>query len=289
MLSICIVTYNNENDIITCLSSLPWRTLALEVHLIDNRSNDHTIEKIDQFCHQFPDFPINIFINKINLGYSTGINQALSLCKGNYILILGPDTKILPGSLETMISFLKRNPKAGLVAPQLVDTKGKIQSSCRRFPKIRDVLFELTALPRIFPKHFSPEWKMPHFNHSYQSEVEQPEATCLMTHLKAYTMVGSMDERFPIFFNDVDWCRRFLEKDWKIYFYPNAKIQHKKGASIYPHRISMIWKSHQGFYRYFDKYYTSFLQKLFNQMVGLLLIISAYYRSILILLFNNKK
>ena len=187
-----------------------------------------------------------------------------------------------------MIDFLKTHSDVGLVAPQLINPEGRILASCRRFPTYSDVLFELSGLSRMCSARFTPRWKMPDFEHKTQMEVSQPEATCLMTHRKTLNEVGFMDERFPMFFNDVDWCRRFLMKGWKIVFHPDAKVYHQRGASILAHRIPMIWKSHQGFYRYFQKYAVSLRHKVLNQGLGLHLILAAIFRCMLVLLGNIK-
>ena len=129
---------------------------------------------------------------------------------------------------------------------------------------------------------------MTDFDHKTLREVDQPEASCLLTSRKVVNQVGLMDEQFSMFFNDVDWCRRFNKHKWKIIFDPSAKVEHVKGASVYANKIPMIWKSHQGFYRYFNKYPELKLQKLINPFLGLLLIVTALLRSILMITTNRK-
>jgi len=279
-LSALIVTYNNENHIFPCLFSLPWNTIPMEAVLVDNRSRDRTREKIESFCRQYPESLVKKIHNPVNQGFAHAVNQAVAQCEGDFILLLGPDTKVSAGALKTLILFLETHPSAGLVAPQILNGKGDIQPSCRRFPTYRDVLLELSGLPRLFPRRFFPRWKMHDFDHRHESEVQQPEATCLMTSRKALQDVGGLDEQFPMFFNDVDWCRRFRAKGWKIFFTPRAKIHHQKGASVFPHYLPMIWKSHQGFYRYFQKYAVSPWQKAATQVLGFLLIFTALIRSL---------
>ena len=92
-------------------------------------------------------------------------------------------------------------------------------------------------------------------------------------------LIGKMDERFPLFFNDVDWCRRVQAAGGLIDFYPEAKILHRRGVSVNAQPYRKIWRSHQGFYRYFEKYNRRPWQRAANQLIGLLLILAATIRS----------
>ncbi|MFH1941289.1 MAG: glycosyltransferase family 2 protein [bacterium] len=279
-LSTIIVTFNNENHIDTSLASLPWEGVCMEAWVIDNRSSDRTRERIEAFHRIRPQRAVQKIWNPSNQGYASAVNRGLRSCTGEFILLLGPDAKVLPGSVESMICFLKTHPDVGIVAPQLLHPGGGIQPSCRRFPTYADAFAELSGLPRAFHRRCTPAWKMPDFNHTSLREVDQPEATAIMTRRQALRDVGLMDERFSMFFNDVDWCRRFITRGWKIVFYPDAHIEHKRGASVLAHPIPMIWKSHQGFYRYFQKYNTAIWQTWVNQAVGLLLILTATFRTL---------
>lgn len=257
----------------------------MEVWLVDNQSTDRIREHVEAFCRAFPERTVHRLWNRTNVGFAVGVNQGLARSRGHFLLLLGSDTRVLPGSLERMVGFLEGHPEVGVVAPQLLDPKGRVQVSCRRFPTYADAFLELSGLSRVFPGIVLPRWKMGDFDHFTSRAVDQVEGSCLMTHRRALEAVGPMDERFSMFFNDVDWCRRFWEKGWKVVFYPEARVEHQGGGSVYPHRLPMIWKSHQGFYRYFQKYAASFWQRAFHPFLGLLLVLTAAYRSLL-LFFN---
>lgn len=279
-LSIVIVTYNNATTLRDCLDSLPWDRVQIEVRLIDNRSTDATRESIDTYCREYPHRALFTVANPFNAGYAKGVNRGFRDSTGRFILLLGPDTVVYPDTLEAMMDYLQAHPDVGLVAPQLVDPIEAVQPSCRRFPTYADVLLELSLLPRLFPKWLTPRWKMPDFDHRSRRDVDQPEATCLMTHRGPLLDVGLMDERFPMFFNDVDWCHRFRLRAWRTVFLPEIRVRHIKGASVYANRIPMIWKSHQGCYRYFVKYNRSPSEKCINPLLGFILVWAAVIRSI---------
>jgi len=286
-LSILIITYNNENHILACLNSITWHPKNLDMCIVDNHSRDGTRKNIELFCRIHGDYQIRKIWNGSNQGYAAAINQGLTLCAGAWILLLGPDTRILPGALEKMRAHLAANPKTGMVAPRLVDSNGRTHDSVRRFPTSMDVLLEITGLPRMFPERFRPYWKNSGIENRLVQKVEQPEATCIMVRRDAYTGVGLMDERFPLFFNDVDWCVRFRKAGWDIDFIQDAVVEHIRGASVNRTPLIKIWRSHQGFYRYFQKYRTSPAAKLSNQGIGFLLIITAFYRSAIAFLCKN--
>lgn len=221
--------------------------------------------------------------NAYNIGYAAAINQGLHHAQGEWICLLGPDTVLHSKALQVLRNKLKSNPKIGMASPQLLRMDHSIQPSCRYFPAFKDVLFELTGLPRLFPHQFKPEWKMPDFDFKSEKLVDQPEATCLLIRKKAFLNVGLMDEQFPIFFNDVDWCRRFCLNGWQILFTPESKVTHMQGASVCSHPMKMIWKSHQGFYRYFRKYSKFRFSSILLPAFGMFMIITACLRSIAVI------
>jgi len=281
LLSIIIVTFNNEEYITECLNSLQNIHINNEIIVIDNNSTDHTLYKVRKFKKELSNYNITLIKNKTNRGFAQAVNQGLVRSKGNFICLLGSDCSILKNSMESLTQYLNNNPETGIVAPRLINKQGETLLSCRRLPTIGDVILELTGFPKLFPKRIKPRWKNIHLDHNTPTAVEQPEASCIMTHRRALNHIGLMDERFTIFFNDVDWCRRFLENGYTIIFVPQAKVIHHKGGSIYKNRIPMIWKSHQGFYKYFMKYSQNNSQKLFMQIIGFVLIFTAVLRSIL--------
>lgn len=284
LLSIIIVTFNNQEHITECLNSLTKIHMNNEIIIIDNHSTDLTIHNIQIFFEKNPSFTATLITNTINRGYAQAVNQGIKKSKGELICLLGSDCLVEQDTMEYLADFLIRNPDTGLVAPRLINQSGNTSSSCRRLPTIADVMFELSGLPRLLPHTMKPKWKRVDHNPSLTKEIEQPEASCIMTHREALTQIGLMDERFSIFFNDVDWCRRFLENNFKIMYVPQVKVVHFKGGSIYKNRIPMIWKSHQGFYRYFLKYAKNRGQIFIIHILGFLLIYTAAVRSFIYLL-----
>lgn len=281
--SVVIVTYNNQTVIASCLNSLllELHDFTFQILVIDNNSSDRTKKIVKQICIQCKskDGELILIENKSNLGFTKAINQGLKICKGQYILTLNPDTEFKSASLIILKEVLQEDTKIGVVAPQLLYPDGTIQPSCRRFPRHRDVLFEIMCLSYIFrnSKIFN-GWKMGDFDHQNSQKVDQPQGACLLFRQQVLKSVGYWDEKFPMFFSDVDWCRRVKNQGWEILFEPKAKVIHHRGVSILQRKPNMIWSSHHSFYKYFKKHNTDFKSFFLNEIFGGILFFSALIR-----------
>ncbi len=258
-LSIILVTWNSEDDIIECLTSiingLPKEdSFKYETVIVDNASSDNTVQVIENFIKVFG-FKIKFIKNQYNLGFTKACNQAIHSSTGEFILILNPDTEVIGDALIKLYDFLKNNKDSGVVAPQLISLYGDIHYSCRTFPKYRDMFFELFFLSTLFPKNrFFSRWKMRYFSHNEMREVEQPMGAALLLNRSILEKVGGMDERFIMFFNDVDFCKRIHDAGYKLYFYPESKFRHVQGTSVYKDRSAMILHWNNDCLNYFRKH-----------------------------------
>jgi hypothetical protein len=290
-LSIIIVTYNHESEIKNCLLTLKNAIASFhaEIFIVDNHSTDTTVAVIKNLQANFDKkHDWSIIGNETNIGFTKAVNQGLAGSQGKFVLLLNPDTELPVGIFQPLIQIFERNNDVGIVSPQFHNPDGTIQQSCRRFPRHRDVIYNALGLNCLFcnSKEFN-YWKMGDFDHQTKKEVEQPQGAFLLARREAVVQVGFLDERFPMFFSDVDWCRRFIEKGWKILFIPGVQIIHHKGTSIYKNRLKMIWSSHRSFYHYFTKYYRGAFWSLINFITGIVLILLATLRSIFYLM-NSK-
>ena len=270
-LSICIVNWNTSDLLAECLRSIQHvgadprvcpsteateqprvcPSSDVEVIVVDNASADFDEEK---FRREFPDA---LFIrSEQNEGYAHGNNQAIARSSGEYILLLNPDTVVREGTLEALVRFMDEHPEAGAAGCKLIKPDGTIDPSCRAFPTPMAVAFEYLGLSKLFPKNkLFARYRMTWFNYDEIIEIDQPMASSLIIRRAALDNVGLFDEEFPIFFNDVDWCRRAKNAGWRIYFTPTAVVTHYGGASTKQIRLQMIEESHRSLVRYYDKHY----------------------------------
>lgn len=274
-LSVVIVTWNSEKDIRACLNSIQLNSLPeKEVIVIDNNSQDRTTEIIEA---EFPD--IRLVKNRKNFGYARANNQGILLSQGRYILLLNPDTKLETDVLTPMIDFMEKNPQVGSLGPKVLNPDGSIQQSVRQFPNYEILLWEFLLLSRLFPKNRRlGKWRMGYFDYNSLTEVDQPMASCLLIQRAALAKIGLMDERFPFYFNDVDLSLRLKQAGYKAFFFPNARVWHKRGASTEKAQVRMIFEFHKSLFTYFLKHDRSLLFPLKAVLLILLLFLSALIR-----------
>lgn len=288
-IAVIIVTYQSGRHIGACLSSLLLAAPEYRLHLIiiDNASRDDTREQIRAALQGMPPARFTgMGINYTeNLGFTAAVNQALAhVPEGAAVLFLNPDTVLPPASLSVLMKKLFVDEKLGVIAPQLRflssnQTSAAIQPSCRRFPIYSDLFYEFTGLAHAFPRSARcNRWKMGDFDHRSSREVEQPQGACLLARYEVVKQVGLWDERFPLFFSDVDWCRRVRQAGWKIYFDAKVFIYHEQGASVKQTRAAAIWSSHVSFYRYFRKWRVTRRDEILSLMIAPLLVLSAALR-----------
>lgn len=291
-ISILIVTYNSGAFIPQCISSLPNATpgLKCQLILIDNDSTDATASIAKESIENLSaDFECHFIQNKQNTGFTKAQNQGLALATGHFILFLNPDTVLPPDSLHVLLSILRENDEIGVVAPQFLNPDGTIQASCRRFPKHQDLLFAIFGLSRIFPRSrlFS-GWHMGDFNHKSPKMVDQPQGAFLLARRQLVEAVGHWDEKYPMFFSDVDWCRRVRQLGCKIRFSPEVSILHHKGHSIFTRRPQMLLSSTKSFIKWFWNEYPQPAYTFQNSIISVLLMLVGTVRVLIALLLQQK-
>jgi len=223
-LAIIIVHYNTSTDLENCLASLEACPPAVEhrVVVVDNASRDVGLEIVHR---NHPDC-LWIFNNE-NVGYSRGCNRGMAQVEADYYLIMNPDIVVQPGSLDRLLEFAENNPRAGMVGPQLLNADGSIQDSCRRFYTLKTLLLRRTILGRIFPNSQTVYLHlMRDFDHQSSRPVDWVLGGCLLVRRSAMERTGPMDERFFIYFEDVDWCYRMWQAGFEVQYTPDARFVH---------------------------------------------------------------
>lgn len=274
-IAVIVVAYNSLQDLRENLTS--WRTALQDYpcrfYVIDNHSTDGSHEFLTSQAAKTSD--MHLWFNESNLGYTAAINQGIRMAgECEYLLLLNPDIQMPQNVMTVLLAELQRFPDIGLIAPQMRFPNNSVQSSCRRFPRLRDVFFDWipAKLSRRIPglKH---GWKMADFDHGSSRDVEQPMGAFQLIRREVIQQIGLLDERFFMFFSDVDFCRRVIDKGWKIRFCSDVFVLHAKGASVRRRRQEMIVSSHRSFVAYLAKYKKDTVAHKFGILVVTLLLL----------------
>ncbi|BCM93704.1 N-acetylglucosaminyl-diphospho-decaprenol L-rhamnosyltransferase [Abditibacteriota bacterium] len=262
MLSVLIVSWNTRDLLRACLASLQTHLCEVEheIIVVDCASADESAAMVP---HEFP--TVKLIASNENLGFALGNNLAFAQSRGEWVWLLNPDTEVFENAAQTLLAFLEAHPHAGGVASALIDARdGHFQRSCRTFPTPAALWCEASGIARLFPRsrRFG-FYKMGYFSHRKRRQVEQPMASSFLLRRAAVESIGEIfDERFPIFFNDVDLCWRLVLNGWEIWYEPAAKVLHWGGASTKQRRAEMMAESHASLEVFYRKWFRSQLSPL---------------------------
>ncbi len=224
-LSIVIIHYNTSEDLGRCLGSLRRYPPSCDhaVTVVDNASTDPGLDAVRA---EHPE--ARWLMNERNAGYSRGANQGMAEADADYWLILNPDIVIRPGALDALLAFADRTPRAGIVGPQLLNEDGSVQESCRRFYTFATLLMRRTIVGKIWRNtDIVDRHLMRDFDHASNRTVDWVLGGCMLVRREAVERVGPMDERFFLYFEDVDWCTRMGRAGWDVVYTPEASFVHR--------------------------------------------------------------
>lgn len=223
-LSILIVNYNSGALSHACITSLLAQGLpsANEIIVVDNGSTDDSVSFLRS------DFPgITVLANDANQGLAKAVNQGLRRAQGEYILLLNPDITVLPGGVMKLLAFMEQHSDVGVAGGKLLSPNGRLQYSTFRFYRPMTIVYRRTWLGRTQRgQRELDRFLMRDFDHQAVRDVEWLMGSCYLLRRSAVNEVGGMDERFFLYFEDVDWCRRFWEKGWRVTYVPEARFSH---------------------------------------------------------------
>ena len=229
-LSVVFLNYNTRDLTRQALSSVlaAAEGLAVEIFVVDNASVDGSA---DMVAEEFPQ--VKLICNEANVGFAAGNNVALRQVTGEYTLLINTDTIVRRDALRTMVEFLDAHPEAGACGCKILDPDGTLQLDSRRgFPTPLAAFCKMSGLSRFFPKHpLIAHYHMTYLDPEQMAEVEVLSGSCMMVRKAAMDQVGLLDEDYFMYGEDIDWCYRFHQAGWKIYYVPTTAIIHFRGES----------------------------------------------------------
>ncbi len=228
-LSIIVTHYRTPELLKLCLQSLQEaaREIEAEILVLDSESEDETEMMVK---NQFPSIAFFPFYK--NTGYAKIVNVGLSRAQGDFLLVLNADIIVANDSLSKMINYLEAHSEIGVLGPQLLNFNGSIQESCFRFHQPLTIFYRRTFLGKTpWGKRELERFTMKDFDRNSVKEVDWILGAAMMIRRQALVEVGPMDERFFLYFEDTDWCRRFWQKKWRVIYLPEVKMHHYHGRA----------------------------------------------------------
>jgi GT2 family glycosyltransferase len=238
-LSVVIVNYNVRHFLEQCLKSVERAMAGIEgeVFVVDNDSTDGSVEMVRS------KFPWVILIeNRENVGFSKANNQAISISKGEYVLLLNPDTVVEEDTFSKCVSFMDAHPDAGGLGVKMIDGKGKfLPESKRGMPSPAVAFWKISGLSSIFPKSRTfGRYHLGFLDENKTHEVEILAGAFMWMRKSVLDKVGLLDETFFMYGEDIDLSYRILQGGYKNYYLPDTRIIHYKGESTKKSSVNSV-------------------------------------------------
>ncbi|MEY2830693.1 MAG: hypothetical protein RIQ33_2551, partial [Bacteroidota bacterium] len=264
-LSIIIVNYNVKYFLEECLQSVrrAIKNIDAEIIVVDNNSIDGSIDWIKQKFEE-----VNLISNTINVGFSKANNQAIKIAKGEFILLLNPDTVVEEDTFEKCLAFMKSHDDAGALGVKMIDGTGKfLPESKRGFPTPTAAIYKMMGLNKVFKK--SKIFNSYHAGHLSENEINSIDVLAgafMFIRATVFEKTGLLDETYFMYGEDIDlsWC--IINAGYKNYYFPDTKIIHYKGESTKKATFNYVKHFYQAMIIFAKKYYS-------KQAVGLIFLL----------------
>ena len=255
---IIIINWNSSNQLRECLEAIVSnehnKFKLSKVIIVDNASTDRSLEGIQEI-----DLPINIIKNSDNKGFGFAFNQGASISKSDYVLFLNPDTRLFNEALDKAMSFIHNSSldqKIGVVGIQLVDSQGKIQRNCARFPSLLNIWCSIIGIDKVVKNKFT-SYMMTEWNHETTQAVDHVMGAFYLLSNQVFRSVGGFDESFFVYFEDLDLSYRIHQHGFLSYYLADVRSFHKGGGTSESIKATRIFYSLRSRILYAYKHFNS--------------------------------
>jgi len=228
--STIVVTYNSGESIVQCLQALAHEDC--EIVVVDNASQDETVAKVESLGEGIP---LQLLRISRNLGFAAGVNHGVRAATGDVLLILNPDAIAEPGAVSELMRCMEAQ-SASAAGGALLNAGGDPDRgfAFRRLPTLASLLCEVMLVNQLWPSNpINRRYRCLDADYSKVQPVEQPAGACLAITREAWEAVGGMDAQFaPVWFEDVELCKRLRNLGRKIVYCPAARFSHAGGHSV---------------------------------------------------------
>lgn len=228
-LTIAVNSYKNPEILRLCLESIrkemPKSDISYEVLVADSATEEDTEMMMRE------DFPeVRFFPFKDNVGFKTLVNISLEKAVGQYVFLINSDIILSPEAMPKLLTYLKEHPEIGILGPKQFNFNGSLQQSCFHFYRPETILYRRTWFGRLpFAKKHLDWFTLADQDLSRPRSVDWVIGSAMLVSKEKAGAVGLMDDRFFMYMEDVDWCRRFWEQGFKVVYFPDAFVYHYHG------------------------------------------------------------
>jgi GT2 family glycosyltransferase len=274
-LSVIIVNYNVKHFLEQCLISVfnATRKIDSEIFVVDNSSVDGSCAMILQ---KFP--LINLIENKKNFGFSYANNQAMRISKGEYILLLNPDTVVEEDCFEKCIQFMDSHSDAGALGVKMIDGKGRfLPESKRALPTPSVSFYKIFGLSKLFPKskRFA-RYHLGHLETDKINEIEILPGAFMFIRKETLNKTGLLDEDYFMYGEDIDLSYRILKSGYKNYYFPETTIIHYKGESTKKGSLNYVFIFYNAMIIFARKHFSNKNAKFYSILINFAIYIRAF-------------
>jgi N-acetylglucosaminyl-diphospho-decaprenol L-rhamnosyltransferase len=223
----------------------------MQVVVVDSGSLDSTPDMVER------EFPKVRLVRCQNIGFSAANNLALRDGEAEFVLLLNPDTEVYEGTLDASLARLYSDPRIGMVGCKLVTESGELDHACKRsFPTPLSALAHFTGIGRHGDSSGAlSQYRATHLGDDEPGEVDAVNGAFMLCRAEAVRDVGLLDEGYWLYMEDLDWCRRFWQAGWKVFYEPGGVALHVKGGSSGKRRAP---KQEIAFHRGMGRFYRRF-------------------------------
>ncbi|MFH1047849.1 MAG: glycosyltransferase family 2 protein [Patescibacteria group bacterium] len=222
--SIVILNYKSKGLVAQCIKTieLSASTCSYEIIVVDNASGDGIGAMLEA---RFP--RVRFIAAGDNRGYASGNNLGIRAASGKYVLIMNPDITPHEGSIDALVKYMNQNPTIGVCGPKLLKPNGQIDESCYRFHNVLTPIYRRTPLGRLQAgQQENGRYVMQDFDRQQTRDVDWLLGAVLMVRRSALDRVGLLDEKYFLYFEDTDWCRRFWAAGWRVSYFIGSTMVH---------------------------------------------------------------
>ena len=230
--SVIIVSFNSGSALARCLDSIAELEKDADVLVVDNASTDGSDKTAERGGR------VALQRNAENVGFARAVNQGLARTEGEFVLLLNPDCELRAGSLDRLVSELRLHPHAAIAGPKILNDDGTVQGSARGDPTLLTGLFgRSTLLTRLFSgselARRNVRFDLVTGDGASDSgyDVDWVSGACMMARRDMLRRVGGFDERYFLYWEDADLCRRLRGQGWGIRYVTSAEVVHQAGQS----------------------------------------------------------